>query len=184
MFRNKKNPKFNGSHKFLRNLTLRNLKSQAALEFLTTYAWAFLVILLTLGAMYYFGIFNFSKLLPQKCLFPSQFECLAFSFTANDPTNEVRFRLVNSIGEEISVNSFEIINDAQDPLTCTGFEPLPLPSNWKSGVEMDFAFTGCTDGGYIVNERMEAGITMKYCAVATPGCPEHTINGKITAVVS
>jgi hypothetical protein len=161
-------------------------KSQAALEFLTTYAWAFLVILLTLGALYYFGIFDFGKFLPQKCLFPSQFECLAFSFAAADEllTNEVRFRLVNNIGEKINVNSFEITDDAQDPLTCTGFEPSPLPSDWKSGVEIDFAFTDCTDGGYLVNERMEAKIIMKYCAVATPGCPEHTINGKITAVVS
>jgi len=158
-------------------------KSQAALEFLTTYAWAFLVILLTLGALYYFGIFDFGKFLPQKCLFPSQFECLAFSFAAADEllTNEVRFRLVNNIGEKINVNSFAIENDAIPPLSC---DPLSGVSGWQSGVEMDFAFTGCTGGGYMVNERMEAKITMKYCAVATPGCPEHTINGKITAVVS
>ena len=41
-------------------------KSQAALEFLTTYAWAFLVIIIMIGALAYFGvwlnaIFNFSK---------------------------------------------------------------------------------------------------------------------------
>jgi len=155
-------------------------KSQAALEFLTTYAWAFLVILITIGGLYYFGIFNFSKLLPQKCFFPSQFECLAFSF-AGDPTNEVRFRLVNSIGEEINVNSFEITNGAPAPLACTS--PTPI-SNWRSGVEMDFTFTGCTDGGFIKGERMEAKITMRYCAPATPSCPEHIVNGLITAVVN
>ena len=155
-------------------------KSQAALEFLTTYAWAFLVILITVGALYYFGVFNFSKFLPQKCSFPSQFECLAFSF-AGDPTNEVRFRIVNSIGEEINVNSFEITNDVPNPLTCTS--PTPV-SNWKSGVEMDFIFTNCADGGFIKSERMEATITMNYCAIATTGCPEHTVNGRITAVVN
>ena len=161
-------------------MTAMSRKSQASLEFLTTYAWAFLVILITVGALYYFGIFNFSKFLPQKCSFPSQFECLAFSF-AGDPTNEIRFRLVNSVGEEINVNSFEITNDVPDPLVCT--RPATV-SNWKSGVEMDFTFTGCADGGFITSVRTEAKITMKYCAPATTGCPEHIVTGRITAVVN
>ncbi|MBI2659218.1 hypothetical protein HYX05_03935 [Candidatus Woesearchaeota archaeon] len=44
-------------------------KSQAALEFLTTYGWAFLVILIMIGTLAYFGILNPSKILPNRCNF-------------------------------------------------------------------------------------------------------------------
>jgi len=153
-------------------------RAQAALEFLTTYAWAFLVILITIGALYYFGVFDFGKFLPQRCIFTSQFECIDFSFVGD----EVRLRLVNNIGEEINANSFEITNDASNPLTCATL-PAPIPG-WQPGDEIDLVFDVCTGGAFIIGERTEAKITMKYCAPATSGCPEHTVTGKITAAVN
>ena len=156
----------------------KEAKSQAALEFLTTYAWAFLVITITIGALYYFGIFDFSKFLPQKCIFPSQFECIDFSFVGD----EIKLRLVNNLGEEINVNSIAITNEAADPLSCDTSPTITNP--WTAGVEQDFTFSDCSGGVFIVGERTDAEITIKYCAPATASCPEHTINGKINAVVS
>jgi hypothetical protein len=75
-------------------------KSQSALEFLTTYAWAFIILSVALGALYYFGIFDFGKYLPQKCFFPSQFKCLDFGLDAS----QVRIKLVNNLGEDINAN--------------------------------------------------------------------------------
>ncbi len=155
----------------------KEARSQAALEFLTTYAWAFLVIMITIGALYYFGIFDFQKFLPQRCLFPSQFECLDFSFVGD----EVKLKLVNNLGEEININSMTITNEAVDPLDCTS---PGITNPWTAGDDQDFTFTGCTGGVFIEGERTEAKITIKYCAPATTDCPEHTVNGKITAVVS
>ena len=156
----------------------KEVKSQAALEFLTTYAWAFLVIMITMGALYYFGIFDFSKFLPQKCNFPSQFECIDFSFVGD----EVRFKLVNNLGEPIDVTGYAITNDAVNPLTCPSLLPS-LPISWPPGVELEFTSSGCVDGAFIQGERTEAKITITYCAPATTGCPSHSVNGKITAVV-
>jgi len=160
----------------------KEVRSQAALEFLTTYAWAFLGILITLGALYYFGIFDFSKFLPQKCLFTSQFECTDFSFVGD----EVRFELVNNIGETIDIKGYDITNDASSPLSCTNPGTI---SNWLAGEERDFTFTSCTNGVFIQGERTEAKISVTYCAPATAGCltgssVDHTVNGKITAVVN
>ena len=161
----------------------KEVKSQAALEFLTTYAWAFVAIMITIGALYYFGVFNFSKFLPQKCTFPSQFECLDFGFVGG----EIKFKLVNNLGEPIEItesSDITIDNDAAVPLTCTGGLTEPsLPFSWQPGVDQDFTFSGCTGGDYIVGLRTEAKITMIYCAPATTSCPPHTVNGKITAVV-
>ena len=159
----------------------KKLKSQAALEFLTTYAWAFLVILVTIGALYSFGAFDFSKFLPQRCLFPSQFECIDYSFMGA-PVNEVRLRLANNLGENIRVTSFSITNDAVNPLGCSSLPASPI--DWARDTERDFVFSGCQNGAFIVGERADAKITMKYCSPLTAGCPEHIVNGKITAVVT
>ena len=154
-------------------------RAQAALEFLTTYVWAFLVILITIGALYYFGIFEFSKFLPQSCSFPSQFQCIDFTFEGDN----ARFRLVNGINENIRVTSLDITNDASSPLSCTLTSP-PLPFDWTGGLESDFVFSTCINGAFITGERTEAKITINYFAVDTPSQPSHKINGKITAVVN
>lgn len=160
-------------------------KSQAALEFLTTYAWAFIGIIIALGALYYFGVFDFSKFLKQECIFPQQFECVAFSFVGG-ATDEVRFRLVNNAGEKINVKGYSISNDLPTPLSCT--KPATF-NGWLAGQEKDFIFTGCSGGGFIDDERTEAEISITYCAPATTGCTagstvDHTVNGKIKAVVT
>ncbi|MBW2976518.1 hypothetical protein KY347_03675 [Candidatus Woesearchaeota archaeon] len=166
-------------------------RSQVALEFLTTYAWAFLAILVIMGALYYFGVFDFSKFLPQKCIFPSQFECLDFSFTYDEATSQgqVKFKLVNNLGEDIRIDDVSVTNDAAIPLTCTS----PSGFLWNAGDTHDITFTGCTGGVFISGQRTEAKINLEYCAPATTpctedscsaeGCPLHAVNGKITAVV-
>ena len=153
------------------------VKSQAALEFLTTYAWAFVVISIAIGTLYYSGVFDFSKYLPQKCIFPSQFKCLDFSLK---PT-EVRVKLANNLGEDISVTSVQITNDANPPISCT---PPLAPFDWAHGIVQDLIFTGCAGGAYIPDTRVELKISMNYYAVNTPSKPVHLINGKINGKVT
>ena len=59
-------------------MTRKFARAQAALEFLTTYGWAFLVILIMIGTLAYFGILNPSKVLPNRCTFGAEFQCLDF----------------------------------------------------------------------------------------------------------
>ncbi len=150
-------------------------KAQAALEFLTTYVWAFVIILITVGALYYFGVFDFAQFRPQECIFTSQFECLDFSFAGS----EVRFRLLNNVGNDITVSGVSITNDAVTPLSCTS----PSSFSWQSGNESDFVLTSCSGGGFLPGEFVEAKVSFTYFAPSTPSQPEHTVRGKIHAVV-
>jgi hypothetical protein len=50
-------------------------KGQAALEFLTTYGWAFLILLVLVGGMSYFGVLNPSQFIPNSCIATTGFSC-------------------------------------------------------------------------------------------------------------
>ncbi len=152
-------------------------KSQAALEYLTTYAWAFVVISVTISSMYYFGIFDFGKYLPQNCIFPSQFKCLDFSLNPSS----VRIKLANNLGEDIRVTSILVTNDANPPVSCTS---PSVPFDWAHATDNDILFNSCSGGAYISGERVGLRVTMKYFAVNTPSQPIHIINGKISARIT
>ncbi len=53
-----------------------NRKSQAALEFIMTYGWAILVVLVAIGALAYFGVLSPDKFLPSKCTLQSGLACI------------------------------------------------------------------------------------------------------------
>ena len=42
-------------------------RGQAALEFLSTYGFAFLIILVMIGALAYFGVLDPTRFLPNRC---------------------------------------------------------------------------------------------------------------------
>ena len=157
--------------------TLFKKKSQAALEFLTTYVWAFVAIFVAIGALYYFGVFDFGKYIPQNCIFPSQFKCLDFSLQSS----AVSIKLVNNIGDDISITSAYITNDANPPISCTS---PATPIAWARATTQDFLFTSCSGGGYIPNTRLELKISMNYYAVNTPSKPNHVISGKINGKIA
>lgn len=46
-------------------------KGQAAMEFLMTYGWAILVVLVAIGALAYFGVLSPAQFLPEKCTLSS-----------------------------------------------------------------------------------------------------------------
>src|SRR3989338_8170279 len=79
-------------------------KGQAALEFLMTYGWAILVVLVVIGALAYFGVLNPSILLPEKCTFGAGLGCQDFLITSESgAANSVALVLENGLGSSINV---------------------------------------------------------------------------------
>jgi hypothetical protein len=86
-----------------------NKKSQAAMEFLMTYGWAIMVILLALGALAYFGVLNPSNLLPEKCTFPTGFQCEDYVVSAEQ--NKTSLRIINGKGEGVIISKINITDN-------------------------------------------------------------------------
>lgn len=73
-------------------------KSQAAMEFLMTYGWAILVVLVAIGALAYFGVLNPDQFLPAKCTLPAGIACVDHRATASG----VQVVLQNGMGYDLS----------------------------------------------------------------------------------
>jgi hypothetical protein len=76
-------------------------KAQAAMEFLMTYGWAILVVLVVIGALAYFGVLNPQTLLPERCELEQGVYCKDHQVTA--ATDTVTLRLENGRGHGIMI---------------------------------------------------------------------------------
>jgi hypothetical protein len=47
---------------------MKNKKSQQAMEFLMTYGWSILVVLVAIGALAYFGVLDPKQFVPNRCI--------------------------------------------------------------------------------------------------------------------
>jgi len=103
-------------------------RGQAALEFLTTYGWAFLIILVMIGAFAYFDILNPQRLFPGKCQFQVGMTCDQYKIV-NPPAGNpyVQFELKNQKGGSIYAQNMEYYNPqtgdyvACNPAPASGF---------------------------------------------------------------
>jgi len=85
-------------------------RGQAALEFLTTYGWAFLVILVMIGALAYFGVLDPTKFIPQRCQVSLPLTCDGENYkvqqaAGTDVDPEFKIRLRNSFSKPLNLNT-------------------------------------------------------------------------------
>jgi hypothetical protein len=100
-------------------------KSQAAMEFLMTYGWAILVVLIVIGALAYFGVLKPSNFLPDKCSFPISISCKNYVIKtkAAMPNNggSILFELTNGGGNDIRITQILAQNRDLFKTNCSYF---------------------------------------------------------------
>lgn len=158
----------------------KEIKAQAALEFLTTYGWAFLVILIMISALAYFGILNPSTILPDRCTFGAEIGCQDHMLTGG-ATGTIKLKLKNNVGETIMVSGNMVASTEKTTSLCTA----TLGTSWQSGTTEDITFSSCDFAG----EGMEAGdkgkvtITITYYAVKSGSTYLHDVQGEVYATM-
>ena len=163
---------------FLRHLK----KGQAAMEFLMTYGWAILVVLIVIGALVYFGVLSPSTLLPEKCTFPVSLSCLDHSVT---PTY-VAVSLRNGAGRDMIIREVTVTGDAltnggacrTTNVLATGLPGSvnipPLITDFCPA-SLAIGTDGCTSGSLFRNGATNT-ITMRTSHSGVSGC---TFNANI-----
>ncbi len=118
-------------------------KSQAALEFLMTYGWAILVVLVAIGALAYFGVLSPDKFLPSKCTLPAGIACADFKLSsqpaavapATYPKGTISIVLRNGLG-------FDLKEVKVSASSCTVSSPTGI--ELRNGEQQKIDLTACS----------------------------------------
>ncbi len=135
---------------------LKGLKrGQAAMEFLMTYGWAILVVLVVIGALAYFGVLSPETLLPDRCELQQGVACNDYKLDAS--ADEIYLLLQNGMGEGIILDTVTVTSqDAEVGVTCNNDF-----GNGEANATQDF---GAKWGKYIPNGGT-ADLTLDTCGL-------------------
>ena len=177
---------FLGHQKLQSNFLVFSRKSQAALEFLTTYAWAFLVIIIMVGALAYFGVLSPSKLLPDRCNFGSEVSCNKdFLVVVNAAANTLTMRLENNAGTPVTVTSGTVTTDVITAGTCTAQinDAAIVNFAWASDATITFN-ADCTTGNLLVEkEKIKFSIEINYYPARAGSTYMKTVFGEVFTTI-
>ena len=121
-------------------------KGQAAMEFLMTYGWAILVVIVAIAALAYFGVRNPGRYLPESCNLGPGFSC-NFKITPSDITVLVQ----NGAG-------FDLANFYMNISNCGSTILTPLAS-FNEGTNQTFIIP-CVTG--TPGQRFKQDISIAY----------------------
>lgn len=96
-------------------------KGQASLEYLSTYAWAFMVLLLFAGILVYFNFFNVERFAGQYCSFGSNFYCKDYSIHGNSSNYNMTILLENNMNKDVEINQTFIKDEDEQAVVCSEF---------------------------------------------------------------
>ena len=141
-------------------------KSQAALEFLTTYAWVFIIILITIAALDYFGVLNPSRLLPDRCNFGSEITCDKNKLVVNNVLdNTLTMKLTNNFGTAVKItDTTTVTTDVTAAGDCTAQinDAAINDYSWESGSIITLN-ADCDEGTTLVEkEKIKFIIEISY----------------------
>ena len=103
----------------MRSLNKRKVRGQASLEFLMTYGWAILVVLVVISSLAYFGVLNPQQFLPRKCQFGQGFICIDHQLLKTGGTfpGKLTILLNNGLGNDVEITKFNFTSD-NNKVTC------------------------------------------------------------------
>ncbi len=177
-------------------------RAQGALEFLMTYGWAFLVILIMIGALAYFGVLSPTKFLPERCTFGSQFLCKDYLITTDGSTADVTLKLQNNLGQAVYVLAanatnatspdgfggceISIFDNAGNPIGPNNDENLEAdgtlitPTAISDGGYFTFKAMDCANlGGLVAGSKYKVNVDLAYYAATSSSLFSHTVDGEL-----
>ncbi|GIU69505.1 MAG: hypothetical protein KatS3mg002_0741 [Candidatus Woesearchaeota archaeon] len=149
-------------------------KSQAALEFMVTYGWVILGVMIVIGALAYYGVFNTSKYINDECNFGNQLYCEDFRVT----TDRIYITLRNNFGQEIVINNFLGNYNSQQLIFHDSFTNIGIPilpgETLSFGLEPDPRVT------FPKNDKVNIKMTVSFNRNIA-NAPLHNVSGLIIA---
>jgi len=144
-------------------------KGQTALEYLITYGWAILVILVVLAVLWYYGIFNPSRWAGEQVGSFTAFNVMDHKFTST----ELQLRLANKLGQNIRITAVGVKKSGDTAYnlntSTTLASPVDLNANSEATVTvpLNTSSLGASTGDIvsldvsIIYDNLQSGLTGK-----------------------
>ena len=151
-----------------------NKKGQAAMEFLMTYGWALLVVLVAIGALAFFGVLNPGQFLPDACTMPPGISCS--ETLASGSGDDITLVMTNGMGNTLT-HATSIV-----ALTLSGGSSCPgtAIASWDSGETVSPVFN-CASGTLVSGSTVQGEVTFTYTLAGSTLA--HTKTGRIALKV-
>ena len=143
------------------------MRAQVALEFITTYGWAILIVTIMIGALAYYGVVNPKNLIQENCISSPSFNCVDHVLYTNGTA-----RLVVTVNlpegvDSLSAKAKDLTNNKK--VTCGANPSSSIAQGTRVNISCDFSTAGLTyNEGEIVKINYE--LTYK----KSGGVYEHT----------
>lgn len=162
---------------------LKAKRSQAALEFLMTYGWAILVVLIVISALAYFGVLNPQRLLPSKCSMTAGFGCQNHIVNQGvGGASTVTLALSNGMGSAIQISSLELTGQTTAIPDCV-VVPADIASPMSNGEVRDIGFTCDLSSLSVGDTKYRWEITLGYYTVDSGVAYTKTVQGELFTTV-
>jgi hypothetical protein len=89
-------------------------RAQAALEYVVTYGWGFLVVLILVGVIAYFGLLSPSRYVPERCEFGMQLQCVDYTLMSNGTSPYVQLQFRNNFADDINITGIYTLGAKAD----------------------------------------------------------------------
>jgi hypothetical protein len=179
----------------------KSTRAQAALEFLTTYGWAFIVILTAIGALAYFGVLKVDP--PDRCTIGSEMICYDFLLSKEGTDPVVTLVIGNAKDFTMNITDMDCIfpdNSEQDAdeayvYPISSYTPMN-PANKIIGATAGYpggnfapgdkryidCYGAAGTGGLFIGQKAKVQFTIKYVNQDIDGFT-HSIQGEVVAEV-
>ncbi len=170
-------------------VSARSLRGQVAIEYLVTYGWAILVLLVIIGLIYASGIFTPTYFISEQCDLGPKFPCSHFLRTESGDL-KLAITINNGFEHRIKITDIEVFHIGRnEPLGVT-----PTTADLASGDTLINPIEAKLEGyNPSKQSRQDFRVTIRYfsCApevndkcVDTGAAAKHTITGRISAQVN
>ena len=153
------------------------MKGQTAIEYLMTYGWAILIILIVAGVLAYYGIFAPSSFLGPTARGFGQIQVLNPWAVSN---STMTLNLANRVGGAVNITTADVTID-NTAYTCTPTDELAI----ASGADGTFrcTFSGAGNGGVAV-DTYSATVVINYRYPSDATAIDFSTSGTITGTYS
>ena len=144
-----------------------------------------------IGTLAYFGILTPGKVLPGRCNFGVEFQCLDYKIDTTG--NTFKLRLKNGVGEVVSITDINLSSEGTTKYACAypGWDiaannPPGWPTSWNTSQVIDVSWTACNSevAGFSVGDKGKVLVTISYYKASGGASYGKQVKGEIYTTVT